>query len=91
MKKVSIDFVCDRCSKPLPKKFVKENDKHEKYFDLHKYNEVNSYVGRFKFDISLDIDPDFGPTHHELCPECRLYYLKTLVGNLEKEGEKENA
>ena len=40
MKKVDITFVCDRCEKPLPEKYVKKNRNGENYFDLHGFNTI---------------------------------------------------
>lgn len=91
MKKVDITFVCDRCKKPLPEKYVKKNQNGENYFDLHGFNTIK-LGGGSTAGISIQIDvSEYGPTFRELCNECRIHCIEMVLERMRvlNEGESD--
>ena len=87
MKKTEIKFICDECGEPLPEKYVSTNAKGDVFYDVHKYNTVlfpmnqdaDLYIG-----IDMEVSYDYGPTYKELCPKCRIKWLKRVLDKFEE-------
>lgn len=91
MKIMETRFYCDDCGKPLPKSFVRgEGEKAE--FALGEYNTVRkpySIQGiPAEVHVGLRVDIPCGPTYTELCPECRLKWLKAALTDFERQAEQ---
>lgn len=87
MKKTEIKFLCDECGYLLPEKHVSTNAKGEVFYDFHGYNTAVLPMNQdadLHIEVDIVVDYDYGPTYRELCPKCRIKWLKKA---LDKFGE----
>ena len=94
MKKVETRFICDDCGKVLPNKFVKTNDKKEQFFNNRDYNTVTFPINAdccINIHVDLEVSIDYGATYRELCPECRVKWLKKALIQFEEELKNDDS
>lgn len=87
MKKIETSFVCDDCGAPLPDEFIKQNGKCEQYFDLSGYNIASFPVNTdcwTHVKVDLEVNVDYGGTYREICPKCRVKWLKKALSQFEE-------
>lgn len=86
MKNVEISFVCDDCGAPLPNEYIKTGV-DEQYFDILSYNSAHFPVNAGCFihvNVGLNVVVDYGDTYRELCPKCRVKWLKKALSQFEE-------
>ena len=86
MRKVEITYSCDICGNPLPKEYVKQNQREDTYFDHNRYNAIRLGDGR-GVSISLSVVA-CGHKQDKLCPKCRVDVLRDVLRKLESELEE---
>ena len=101
MKKVEMNFVCDDCGALLPDEYVRKKGDGDLYFDVVSYNTADFPVTVdcvIRVNVGLEVDIDYGGTYRELCPECRIKWLKkaldqfeTMLKNSKKNGSYASA
>ena len=87
MKRVETFFICDDCGQPLPSEYVHRKSNGEEFFNNGLYNEV-----KFEFNIDcwihvnvdLQVNVDYGGTYKDLCPKCRVKWLKKALSKFEE-------
>lgn len=92
MKKMETKFYCDDCGKPLPKPFVRgEGEKTE--FALGEYNTVRKLCSmqtdssHLRINVGLKVETPYSPAYTELCPSCRLKWMKAALGEFEQAAQ----
>lgn len=86
MKKIETSFVCDDCGAPLPNEYIKTGV-DEQYFDIRNYNSAHFPVNTNCFihvHVGLNVVVDYGGTYRELCPKCRVKWLKKALIRFEE-------
>ena len=86
MKKVETAFICDDCGAPLPNEYIKTGV-DEQYFDISSYNSAHLPVNTDCFihvHVGLNVVVDYGGTYRELCPKCRVKWLKKALSQFEE-------
>lgn len=92
MKKIETSFVCDDCGKPLPVEYVRRNGNGEGYFNNGLYNTAKIPFNTdcwIHVKVDLEVIVDYGGTYEELCPKCRVKWLKRALSQFE-EGLKDD-
>lgn len=90
MKKTETKFYCDDCGKLLPENFVRKEGKDGPEFRLKEYNTVRRPYGiqtdsaDLLIHIGVEVEIPYGPTYKELCPECRLKWLRSALPEFER-------
>lgn len=87
MKKVETSFVCDDCGQPLPTEYVRKNEHAEKYFNNGLYNTVRFPLNAdcwIRVNVDVEVNVDYGGTYRELCPKCRVKWLKKALSKFEE-------
>lgn len=88
MKKVETLFLCDDCGEPLPAEYVRHNGSGGEYFNNGIYNTVQFQVNTdcwIHVNVDLEVIVDYGGTYKELCPSCRVKWLKKALSKFEEE------
>lgn len=88
MKKIETSFVCDDCGAPLPTDYIGVTSKGDQYFKNHSYNSAHFQVNTdcwIHVDIDMEVVVDYGGTYKDLCPKCRVKWLKKALGKFEEE------
>lgn len=87
MKKVETTFVCDDCGALLPAEYIHREENKIHYFDNSEYNRVSFPINQDRsihVNIGLEVDVDYGPTYREICPKCRVKWLKKVLSQFEE-------
>ena len=94
MQKYQFVCTCDDCGKPMPKKYIRKGPDAE-FFDHDAYNQIVVVAGRDSntvVQLPLSVNIEYASTLRELCPECRVKWLKkallVLEADLLREEEK---
>lgn len=85
MQKYRFECICDDCGKPMPEKFI-HCETEKSYFDHDKYNRIVVASGRDScttVNLPLSVDIDYVGSYRDLCPECRVKWLKKALLVLE--------
>ena len=92
MRKVETTFVCDDCGAPLPAEYINRNGEGTQYFNVHNYNTVDFRVNTncwAHVNVDMAVVVDCGGTHTELCPKCRIKWLKKALKKFEESVDGE--
>lgn len=94
MQKYKFECTCNDCGKPMPDKYIRKGP-DMKFFDHDAYNKVVVVAGRDSntiVQLPLSVNIEYARTLRELCPECRIKWLKkallVLEADLLREEEK---
>lgn len=88
MKKVIETFICDECGAPLPSEFIVTGPDGTSRYDSAAYNKI--LLGKHRdaetnAHLSLTVSVDYVSDKSDLCPVCRLEWLKKVLSALEGE------
>lgn len=89
MKKVETTFVCDDCGELLPTNYIRRNGNGEDYFNRGLYNTVQIQVNSdcwIHINVDLDVTVDYGGAYKDLCPKCRIKWLKRALAKFEADS-----
>lgn len=93
MKKIETKFYCDDCRSPLPNNFVKGEGEESKFL-LDEYNTVRRLFNMQTDSVSayirvaLRVDAPYVPSFRELCPVCRVKWLRIALDDFERQAER---
>lgn len=92
MKKTETRFYCDDCRNPLPENYITDSGKNELEFSLNEYNTIcHPYRTRtdtaLHIRVGLEVENPKGETYMELCPECRVKWLKIALAEFERQAQ----
>lgn len=91
MKKTTVQFVCDECGNPLPTEFIKEQGRGGTQFRNAAYNTVLIPANQdcnIAVRVAVEVNIDYGPTYKELCPKCRVKWLRKALEKFERAAEE---
>lgn len=94
MQKYRFECICDDCGKPMPEKHIRKGPDAD-FFDHDAYNQIVVVAGQDSntiVQLPLSVKIEYARTLQELCPECRVKWLKkallVLEADLLREEEK---